>query len=87
MQKIIQNYQYCKKSWFQRLKESIKARFVKNSSKKDKFANKLQTIKKQQFKEYISDMSNYLAKPNETSKTIKLEEQKHQKDMSELELT
>lgn len=32
-------------------------------------------------------MSNYLAEPNETSKTMKLEEQKLQKDTSELDLT
>lgn len=76
-----------KKGWFQRLKESIKARFIKKSSKKDKFANKSQTIKKQQFKEYIRGMSNYLAEPNETSKTMKVEEQKLQKDTNELDLT
>ena len=54
------------------------------NSGENKFDNQPKTAQKQQFKEYISDMSNYSAETIETGKTTQLEEQK---ETSELDLS
>lgn len=51
-----------KKSWFQRLKEAIKKKFTKEQNHDVKInipTNEDKTSIQQQFREYISDMSNY----------------------------
>lgn len=73
-----------KKSWFQKIKDAIKSRFIKNLNQENKFDNQPKTAQKQQFKEYISDISNYSAESIETGKTTQLEEQK---ETSELDLS
>lgn len=75
-----------KKSWFQKLKDVIKARFIKYSNQENTLDSQLETTQKQQFKEYISDMSNYSAESTESIETIQLEEHKNPKDTSELDL-
>lgn len=76
-----------KKSWFQKIKEAIRTRFNKHPSQENKFDNQPKTAQKQQFKEYISDMSNYSAESTETIETIQLEEQKNPKETNELDLS
>lgn len=76
-----------KKSWFQRLKEAIKARFIKHRNKENTLDNQPETAQKQKFKEYISDMSNYSAESTAAIETIQLEEQKNPKETNELDLS
>lgn len=76
-----------KKNWFQKLKDAIKARFIKHSNQENTFDSQPETSQKQQFKEYISDMSNYSAESNETIETIQLEAQKNPKETNELDLS
>lgn len=73
-----------KKSWFQRLKEAIKSKFIQCSNQDIRHKTTLNQDKKinqQQFKAYISDMSNYSAKSSETNKTTQLAEQKHPNEL------
>lgn len=75
-----------KKSWFQKLKDTIKAKFIKKSNKEKKFDNKNGTTQKQQFKEYISNMSNYIDESTETTQITRTDKEVS-KDTSELDLS
>ena len=76
-----------KKNWFQKIKEAIRTRFNKHLAQENKFDNQPKTAQKQQFKEYISDMSNYSAESTQSIETIQLEEQKKPKETNELDLS
>lgn len=66
-----------KKSWFKRLKETIKKKFTKESNQDVKYnilPNQEKKANQQQFKEYISDMSNYSGESVENIHTKQLQE-------------
>lgn len=76
----------CKKNWFQKLKEIIKSKFIRWSNKDIRHntnttLNQDRKINQQQFKAYISDMSNYSAKSSGTIKTTQLAEQKQPNEL------
>lgn len=76
----------CKKNWFQKLKEIIKSKFIQWSNKDIRHntnttLNQDRKINQQQFKAYISDMSNYSAKSSGTIKTTQLAEQKQPNEL------
>lgn len=73
-----------KKNWFQKLKETIKSKFIQWSNQEVRHNATLKQdrkINQQQFKAYISDMSNYSAKSSETIKTTQLAEQKQPNEL------
>lgn len=77
-----------KKSWFQKLKEAIKKKLKKETNQGIKYnmpPNQRENINQQQFKEYISDMSNY-SRSRGASKTNKTTQLAEQKQPDELEL-
>lgn len=79
-----------KKSWFKRLKETIKKKFTKESNQDVKYnmlPNQENKANQQQFKEYISDMSNYSGESVENIHTKQLQEQSKLKDTNELDLS
>ncbi|MFR8104106.1 MAG: hypothetical protein ACLU8F_03340 [Clostridia bacterium] len=79
-----------KKSWFKRLKETIKKKFTKESNQDVKYnilPNQEKKANQQQFKEYISDMSNYSGESVENIHTKQLQEQSKLKDTNELDLS
>ena len=76
----------CKKNWFQKLKEIIKSKFIQWTNKDIRHntnttLNQDRKINQQQFKAYISDMSNYSAKSSGTIKTTQLAEQKQPNEL------
>lgn len=74
-----------KKNWFQKIKESIKKIFTKEPSQNAIIAQD-KNSKKQDFKEYISNMSNYLDESTETTPITRADEEVS-KDTSELDLS
>lgn len=79
-----------KKSWFQKLKEVIKKKFKKDSNQNiryDNTKNQQKDDNQQQFKEYISDMSNYSGEYIEDSQRELLQKQNKLKNTDELDLS
>lgn len=80
-----------KKSWFQKLKEAIKKKLKKETNQGIKYnmpPNQKENINQQQFKEYISDMSNYSGEYIEDLQRKQLQKkQKKIKDTDELDLS
>ena len=70
-----------KKSWFQKLKEAIKKKLKKETNQDIKYNMPLSQSNQQQFKEYISDMSNYSGETGETNKTTQLAKQKQANEL------
>lgn len=74
-----------KKNWFQKIKESIKKIFTKEPSQNAIIVQE-KNAKEQDFKEYISNMSNYLDESTETTQITRADEE-ISKDTSELDLS
>ena len=73
-----------KKNWFQKLKETIKSKFIQWSNqdiRHNTTLNQDRKINQQQFKEYISDMSNYSPESSEANNTMHLAEQKQPNEL------
>lgn len=73
-----------KKNWFQKLKETIKSKFIQWSNQDIRHNTTLnldRKINQQQFKEYISDMSNYSPESSEANNTMHLAEQKQPNEL------
>ena len=73
-----------KKNWFQKLKETIKSKFIQwlnQDIRHNTTLDQNRKINQQQFKAYISDMSNYSAKSSKTNKTTQLAEQKQPNEL------
>ena len=79
-----------KKSWFQRLKETIRQKFTKEQNQDAKYnisPSRDKTFNQQQFREYISDMSNYAEEVAENTPKKQLQKQNElNKDTDELDL-
>jgi len=75
-----------KRNWFQKIKEAIEKIFTKKT-RQSTITSQEKKIKKQDFKEYISDMSNYLEESTETSNRMRTSEQEVSKSASELDLS
>lgn len=70
-----------KKRWFQKLKEAIKKKLKKETNQDIKYNMPLSQSNQQQFKEYISDMSNYSGETGETNKTTQLAKRKQANEL------
>ena len=76
-----------KKSWFQKLKEAIKKKLKKETNQGIKYDVPPNQSNQQQFKEYISDMSNYSGEYIENSKENYCKSKTNLKNRDELDLS